>query len=227
VPELVTLTRVGDINQFAWVSRNKQLLSGPVLEIGSRHYTPAVSQDYRSLCDGMGYLGVDLSAGDNVDLVLDLTRDFEEVDAALGHRTFGTVICASVLEHVDNVWAMASNIARLVEPGGRLFLSVPMSWRLHGYPSDYWRFTPNGVHVLFPSFEFDPDLATISSNLPGEEQRLEDPNDFMVRAASLFRNLLGKRSDYKYVLVPTMLNMVGTKTGSAGPGSETSSEAAP
>jgi SAM-dependent methyltransferase len=208
---------VGDVNQFAWVSRNQQLLSGPVLEIGSRHYSADTSQDYRSLCDAIGYLGVDLSAGDNVDLVLDLSRNFEEVDAALGHRTFGTVICASVLEHVENVWAMASNISRLVESGGRLLLSVPMSWRFHGYPSDYWRFTPNGVRVLFPSFEFDPELSTISSNLPGEERQLRDPNDFMVRSASLFRSLLGKRSDYGYVLVPTMLNMVGTKTRSSPP----------
>lgn len=204
---------MGDVNQFAWVSRNRSLLSGPVLEIGSRHYSPDSSEDYRSLCDGLGYLGVDLSAGDNVDVVLDLTRDFADVDEALGHRTFGTVVCASVLEHVENVWAMASNITRLVEPGGRLFLSVPMSWRFHGYPSDYWRFTPNAVRVLFPAFDFDDAASTISSNLPGEERPLGDPNDFMVRSpASLVRGLLGRlRSDYRYVLVPTMINMIGTK----------------
>lgn len=204
---------MGDPNQFAWVSRNRELLAGPVLEIGSRHYAPESSEDYRSLCDGLGYVGVDLSAGDNVDVVLDLTRDFEEVSAALGGQTFGSVVCASVLEHVENVWAMATNIERLVRDGGTLFLSVPMSWRFHGYPSDYWRFTPNAVRVLFPSFDFDPARSTISSNLPGEERPLGDPNDFMVRSPeSLVRGTLRPRSDYQYVLLPTMLNMVGTKT---------------
>lgn len=67
--------------------------------------------------------------------------------------------------------------------------------------------------MLFPTFEFDPDLSTISSNLAGEERPLENPNDFIVRAPSRFRSLLGRRSsDYPYVLVPGALNMLGTRT---------------
>jgi hypothetical protein len=31
-------------------------------------------------------------------------------------------------------------------------LSVPFAYRLHGFPSDYWRFTASGVHLLLSDF---------------------------------------------------------------------------
>lgn len=209
---------MGDTNQLAWVTRNRDLITAPVVEVGSRHYAADSSSDYRSLCAGLGYVGVDLSAGQNVDIVMDMSGDFSAIDGALGGARFGTAICASVLEHVENVWGMAQNISRLVAPGGHLFVSVPMTWRFHGYPSDYWRFTPNAVRVLFPQFEFDDTRSTVSSNVAGDEQSLGDPNLFTVRQpADLLRRvpvmgrLLRPRSQYHYVLVPTMINMVGIK----------------
>ena len=32
--------------------------------------------------------------------------------------------------------------------------SVPFVWRIHAYPSDYWRFTKEGVKLLFPRIRF-------------------------------------------------------------------------
>ena len=63
---------MGDTNQCQFVLRHKDALSGPFLEIGSRDY--GSTQDLRSFFPGETYVGVDLSAGDSVDKVLDLTQ---------------------------------------------------------------------------------------------------------------------------------------------------------
>jgi hypothetical protein len=35
---------------------------------------------------------------------------------------------------------------------GLLAVSVPFSYRLHGFPTDYWRFTASGIHHLLAGF---------------------------------------------------------------------------
>jgi len=95
-------------------------------------------------------VGVDMLEGDGVDLVLDLEEPLPD-DIGL----FAHVECMSVLEHSRRPWLMAQNIERLLEPGGTLFVSVPFIWRIHAYPSDYFRFTPEGVKAIFPGIQWD------------------------------------------------------------------------
>jgi hypothetical protein len=196
---------MGDSNQVEWVRRFSDRIRGPVIEIGSRHYAPESSMDYRSICQGLEFVGVDMSADANVDVVADVTQDFAVLDRALGGRRFQTVICCSVLEHVPDIFAMARNMTRLTASEGVLFLSVPFSWRYHGYPKDYWRFTPDAIEFLFPEFAFDPELSCLSSNVPKDVHPFErNPNEFMVRPTSGGTN--------PYLLVPNMVNMFGVKT---------------
>jgi hypothetical protein len=140
---------MGDINQLRFIERHADPLHGPYLEVGAKDY--GTSQDLKSvLRSPEEYLRVDLEAGKNVDLVLDLTRRMEEIDSALEHRRFRTVFCLSVLEHCRDPFLMADHITRLLAPGGRVCVSVPFAWKFHAYPSDYWRFTHEGVKLLFP-----------------------------------------------------------------------------
>ena len=160
--------------------------------------------DYRSICDGMEFLGVDISSAPNVDVVVDMTEDFAVIDRALGGRRFRTVICCSVLEHVPNVFKMAANMTQLTAPGGVLFLSVPFSWRYHGYPKDYWRFTPEAITFLFQDFMFDPKRSLLSSNVAGQVRPFdENPNEFVVRPTPGEAN--------PYALLPSLINMFGTR----------------
>jgi hypothetical protein len=212
---------MGDSNQLEWVRTNRHLARSPILEIGSRHYSPQSAIDYRNLFSGMEYVGVDMSAGDNVDLIVDFTADFSTVRGALA-REFGTIICCSVIEHVDNIFKFAQNLTRITRPGGTLFLSAPFTWRFHGYPNDFWRFTPAGLKYLFPDFDFENKLSSISSNAIGESASLgEDPNPFIVcpqpKASGKFEGQnqpASRRSPY--LLVPSMINLVGTKRPSGG-----------
>lgn len=157
---------MGDYNQLLWVKNNKGLIKPDILEIGSRKYSEDTFNDFRALFPkDWSYLGADMQLGENVDRVVDFTSNIEDIEKKIGSKLFKTVICCSVLEHVNRPWIFASNVSKVVEKGGYLFLSVPFIWEFHGYPSDYWRFTHEGVKVLFDQFHFPEESITFSSNV--------------------------------------------------------------
>lgn len=91
-------------------------------------------------------IGLDMLPGDGVDIVHNLEQPLEGV--------YSHVDCCSVLEHVRRPWLLAENIERVLAPGGTLLCVVPFVWRVHGYPSDYWRFTKEALDVLFPNIKW-------------------------------------------------------------------------
>jgi len=219
---------MGTQNEFAFVKRHRHLTTGPILEVGSKMYSS--SQDYREIFPDLDILGVDLQTGENVDIVVDLSGTFQDVRRLLGGRTFQTVLCLSVLEHVREPFAMARNLTRLTRIGGVLSVSVPFSWRIHGYPDDYWRFTPSGVRALFPDFDFSAYPGRLFTGIDGDEMDLEDPRirtDLGIRPGlktgrmSLLTAILVKacRSlgilpgvfSHPYVTPPIMVHMIGIK----------------
>lgn len=182
---------MGDVNQLLFVKSVAHALKGPVLEVGSRDY--GNTQDFRTLFPGADYVGIDMQAGKGVDLVLDLTDDFASLDASLGGRRFGTIICMSVLEHCSNPFKMAHNMEKLLDEGGVLIVSVPFVWELHGFPDDYWRFTPSGIRVLFPSLDFNALPGSAYSGKKGDSAPI-DGNLFCIKFSSKnpeTRRLLG------------------------------------
>lgn len=121
--------------------------AGRVLIAGSRVFS--AKEDRRTRYPGRA-VGIDMEAGDGVDMVLDLEGP---LNGALGQFTH--IECLSVLEHSRAPWALAANLERLLLPGGTLFLSVPFVWRVHQYPGDLWRFTDQGVRALFPFIDWE------------------------------------------------------------------------
>lgn len=159
---------MGDVNQYEWVRRHVGNLRGPVLETGSKQYNRNVSYDYRSLLGHLTpYVGTDLAAGDGVDVVADLTADFDALPAALRQTKFGTIICMSVMEHVRDVYKFAANLRRLLADDGVAFVSVPWVWRFHGYPSDYWRFSPEALKFLLEPWALNESASCLSYQQPG------------------------------------------------------------
>lgn len=138
---------MGQLTSASWRFERKFVRPAPgrVLIVGSRLY--ADKADRRRL--HADALGVDMLPGDGVDRVLDME---EPLPDDLGQ--FAHVECISVLEHSRRPWLMAANIERLLIPGGTLHVQAPYVWRVHGYPSDYWRFTLDGVRELFPGIEW-------------------------------------------------------------------------
>lgn len=90
-------------------------------------------------------LGVDMRPGPGVDRV----ADFEDpLDADL-IGAFDHVECNSMLEHTPRPWLVAANVCRAMRPGATLYVTMPVVWRIHGYPGDYWRCTGDGLRSLF------------------------------------------------------------------------------
>jgi SAM-dependent methyltransferase len=223
---------MGDLNQLRFIQQHLAHLRGPYLEVGSKDY--GSTQDLRPLVGrDTQYVGVDLEAGPGVDVVLDLAGDFPAVDAGLGGRRFGTIFCLSVLEHCRQPFAMAENLTRLLVPGGRLCVSVPFAWKFHGYPSDYWRFTPEGVKLLFPRLVFTPEECVWATSREGDIHKLDEGPEVLGKISfgskACFREgrflkgvsmillrllagvgLFGWLRGYRYVLAPTSVMMIGT-----------------
>ena len=218
---------MGDVNQLNFIKQNSKIVTGAILEIGSKDY--GSTPDFRSVFPDYEYVGIDIEKGKGVDVVLDLTDDFDIVSQKLGGRRFNAVICFSVLERCKNPFKMCDNISTLLPPNGILFISVPFSWGIHGYPSDYWRFTPDGVKILLPKLDFDTYMGSISTCKMGEAETI---NDNMLRIewslkkynrkrngyfAGLFiylckkLGLLPRALDYPYLHPPVMVNMIGLK----------------
>lgn len=119
---------------------------GRTLVVGSRYYdTKRI--DRRSHYDDV--LGLDMQDGEGVDIVHDL-----EQPLPAKYGTFDHVDLVSVLEHVRRPWLLCKNIEAILKPGGSILVSVPFVWRVHGYPSDYWRMTINALEVLFEQIEW-------------------------------------------------------------------------
>lgn len=221
---------MGDVNQRIFVEKFAGRLAGPFLEVGSKNY--GNTQDLRSLfARDQDYVGLDMEEGAGVDVVMDLTEDFADIDATLGGQRFGTIFCLSVLEHCDRPFRMAENVTRLLQPGGCLCISVPFAWRIHAYPNDYWRFTPAGVRKLFPLVEFDADQCAAATSKPGEFAPIDDDlgkiffsfnrhrkDGRILRgvSAELLRllsriGLFGWVAGYRHVFAPTTVLMTGRR----------------
>ena len=94
-------------------------------------------------------LGVDMIPGEGVDRVVNL-----EEDEALSLGQFDHVECWSVLEHSKQPWRIAQNLQKMLVHGGTIHVTVPFCWRIHAYPSDYFRFTPEGLKAIFPGIDW-------------------------------------------------------------------------
>lgn len=226
---------MGFKNHELFIKKHQARFRGPFLEIGAKDYGSTVN--LRAMFPGETYVGIDMAEGKGVDLVLDLTRPFDEIDAAVAGRRFGTVFCLSVMEHCAQPFLMADNITRLLAPGGTLYVSVPYAWKFHGYPSDYWRFTPEGVKKLFPGLAFDMAEARTSTDVVGDIQPVDEDlahirisaswqlekGRFLRGLGAVLLSLLGSLglmawlTRHRYLMPPTCIEMIGSAPAAVQP----------
>jgi SAM-dependent methyltransferase len=83
-------------------------------------------------------------------LCVDRIEDVTRLSAADG--SVGAVICLNTLEHVFDLTKGFSEIARVVAPGGLAIVNVPFFFKVHNYPGDYWRVTPEALDKLMAPF---------------------------------------------------------------------------
>jgi SAM-dependent methyltransferase len=104
---------------------------------------------YRSLFTSSGarYIGADIEGTPDILIGPDgaLPLADESVDF---------VVSFQVLEHVRNVPAYLSTARRVLKRGGGIFLSTHGVWPYHPHPTDYWRWTRDGLCVTLEEAGF-------------------------------------------------------------------------
>ncbi len=86
---------------------------------------------------------LDFCAGEGVDFVGDVSDMPFEAD------TYDIVLSTQVLEHVQDPARVCAEMARVLKPGGHLFLTTPQSSPIHNEPWNYFNFTHYGLSLLF------------------------------------------------------------------------------
>lgn len=125
-----------------------------VLDLGGR------IQPYRPLLEGRirRYVAVDL----RVTPLVDVLARGEHLPFAAAQ--FDLVICTQVLQYVPDPKVVIDEIARVLRPGGSIFLSVPSSYPIDS-DGECWRFLPASLrHLLagFSSVEIVPEGKTVT-----------------------------------------------------------------
>jgi SAM-dependent methyltransferase len=104
-----------------------------ILDIGS-----GLSRDYRQ-----NVVYVDIAGLPTVDVVsFGDTLPFDD-------ETFDGIVCLAVLEHVPDPFAVATEMSRVLRPGGLMVIDWPFLQPVHGYPHHYFNATEEGARQAF------------------------------------------------------------------------------
>lgn len=132
-----------------WIERHADKLGDDVLEIGSRMHQPGcwwiVNRDLAK----DKWLGIDMQPGHGVDMVADIHGLPDEWAGR-----FSAVLCSEVLEHVRHPWVALPELRRVIRPGGWIIVTTLTSFPIHGFPDDFYRYTPSGLKSLMEDAGF-------------------------------------------------------------------------
>jgi SAM-dependent methyltransferase len=103
---------------------------------------------YKSYFTHCHYFSNDLCVGDadwnygGIDIVSSV------YEMPVDDASFDRVLCIQVLEHLDKPDKAFEEFHRVLTPGGRVYLSVPLIAGEHQQPYDYFRYTRYGLAAL-------------------------------------------------------------------------------
>ena len=114
-----------------------------VVDFGSR-ISDGQRNSHRDVFAGydVEYVGVDIDAGRNVDVVM--KRPYK---IPLPANSVDVVVSGQVFEHIPFFWASFLELARILRPGGLIFLTVPSRGHTHDV-YDCWRIYPDGLRAF-------------------------------------------------------------------------------
>ena len=132
-----------------------------ILEIGSREV--AGGPPMRGRLSHAEYVGFDYYPGPNVDVAGDAHRL-----SGLVPGRFDVVYSTAVFEHLAMPWVVAEEIARVLKPGGLVFVETHFSYSSHERPWHFFQFSDMGLKALFsPALGFECLEAAMQNPIVG------------------------------------------------------------
>lgn len=123
-----------------------------VLEIGSKSFNGENFTLRTALADTslhetyqIKYIGMDMDAGLNVDVVINPKDKFYPVP----NDSIDIIVSSSSFEHDPRFWMTFLKMLQVLKPGGFLQLNMPYAWAEHRYPVDCWRFYRDSGYALY------------------------------------------------------------------------------
>ncbi len=95
---------------------------------------------------GSPVLNIDLIHTPGVDVVGDATR------LPLRENSLDAIVCRRVLEHVRKPGKAVAEFHRVLKPGGRVWCEIPFLQGYHPTPTDFQRYTRDGLADLFDQY---------------------------------------------------------------------------
>ena len=119
----------------------------PIIEVGAFQVAGQEDiADLRQLFPGKKFTGCDARPGTGVDRIEDIHAfTFQDGEA-------GTFLLADTFEHVADPIRAMGEIHRCLRDDGIVIFSSIMNFPIHGFPNDYWRFTPEAFRSLANKF---------------------------------------------------------------------------
>ncbi len=97
---------------------------------------------------GLTIKNIDKFQYEGVDIVADIEKMIP-----FGNASVSRIVCDNVLEHLPNPQKAVHEFERILKGGGFLYISTPFYYPFHPSPSDYTRWTKEGLLKLFEGFE--------------------------------------------------------------------------
>lgn len=76
-------------------------------------------------------------------------------DTTIANESVDTIVCLSVLEHLERPWDAIKEMNRILKPNGHVIVTAQFFWHLHEEPRDFYRYTEYGIKYLLENNGFE------------------------------------------------------------------------
>jgi SAM-dependent methyltransferase len=103
---------------------------------------------YKKLFSHCHYKAIDLAVGESRWNYTNLDYVGALHEMPIEDEMFDAVLCTQVLEHLEWPRESVKEMCRVLKPGGKLYMTVPMAQNEHQTPYDFFRYTSYGLESI-------------------------------------------------------------------------------
>lgn len=120
-------------------------LEGKLLDFGCG------SKPYKELFSVKEYIGVDVEKSGHSHEAEEIDVYYDGKSLPFEDESFDSIFSSEVFEHIFNLSEIITELHRVLKPGGKMLVTVPLVWDEHEAPFDFGRYTSFGIKSLLES----------------------------------------------------------------------------